>query len=354
MRPFLGIACLFAAMSIIAGAMYWRHTAPEREALKVHLIATREAVAFCRNQEIVAVLRTRYNLVATCDEDSTGKIIARKGKDLEGLDGLWPASEIAARSFIGTRQFLESVLPSPMVAYTKSSNVMALIRAGIVRTEANDSLTLLVAPFIKAMEEGKTWRSIGIEGPGAIKPRATDVKLTASGQGLMNLFAAVYNNGDPVSEETLGRIGAKVRPHIQRMGGLPLTSAELLRQCAMTGCFELNIGFENSYVRLARESPENENAMNRELRVMYLEPAVWGFHTMIGLTDKARKYVDIITKDQEIQAIAWRDHGFRTGTRGLTVDSSAVPVKGLRPNIGASVGMPTPQVNAGLVSLVTD
>lgn len=346
-----GIAVALVIAGVV-GSLVWKQTEKARTPEVINIIATKEAIAFCENPKVVDVFLKKHNRTLKCTQDSTGKIVARGAKDIVGIDVLLPASDVAARTYKGPKMGLEPAFPSQPVGFTKTEHAEAFVNAGFARKEADGSITLLVAKFVEAMDAGKTWKSIGIDGVGKLKIRTTDVKATSSGQGYVNLLAAVYNNGDPANLGNAEELGRKIKPHVERMGSLPMTSSELLQQCLMTGCFELNIGFENSYIRTARESTDNEKIMSQKLRIMYLEPGMWGYHTVIFLTENGKLFLEAL-KDPVLREIAWTDHGFRTGTTGITGDATKVPVKGIRPAVSAAISMATPEVNTMLINQVT-
>ncbi|AYF42288.1 hypothetical protein [Ethanoligenens harbinense] len=87
------------------------------------------------------------------------------------------------------------------------------------------------------------------------------------------------------------------------------------------------------------------------MRILYPVPTLWSAHTIIALDDKAKVLLNAF-KDPQIQAIAWKKHGFRTGVSGVVNNVGDVPVAGVPAQITQVIQTPSPDViNAILAAL---
>jgi hypothetical protein len=53
--------------------------------------------------------------------------------------------------------------------------------------------------------------------------------------------------------------------------------------------------------------------LSQQVRILYPEPTVYSDHPIIALDGAASHFIDAMA-DHDIQAIAWKSYGFRSGT----------------------------------------
>ena len=63
--------------------------------------------------------------------------------------------------------------------------------------------------------------------------------------------------------------------------------------------------------------------------MLYPTPTVWSAHVMIALDENGQILLNAM-QDEEVQDLAWKKHGFRTGNYGDIADSGAIPGGGSR------------------------
>ena len=63
---------------------------------------------------------------------------------------------------------------------------------------------------------------------------------------------------------------------------------------------------------------------------------------MIALNKNGEKLIEILS-DPEVQELAWKEHGFRTGLTGVENNPEDLAIEGLPKTIKSIIPMPTPQ-----------
>lgn len=71
--------------------------------------------------------------------------------------------------------------------------------------------------------------------------------------------------------------------------------------------------------------------------MLYPSPTVWSSHILIALDEKGQDFLDALL-DGDIQEIAWKRHGFRTGNYGTLSDPDSLAADG----VAASISQVTP------------
>ena len=73
--------------------------------------------------------------------------------------------------------------------------------------------------------------------------------------------------------------------------------------------------------------------------MIYPTPAVWSSHVFIALDEKGAAGIDALM-DEEVQRLAWEQHGFRTGVAGTAQDAQRFDVPYLAPEVTQVAPMP--------------
>ena len=87
------------------------------------------------------------------------------------------------------------------------------------------------------------------------------------------------------------------------------------------------------------------------IRVIYPEPTIFASHPLISLTPTCDRLTEALT-DPRLQAIAWADHGFRTGLIGVENDPADIKAATLPDTISLVVPMPSARVMSRIISAV--
>lgn len=319
--------------------------------------ATKEFVALCENPKIREILRKNHKVVPTCVQSTSSETVAANAAE-GGQDFLIPASDLIASTYPGKSLQTQPVFSTPLIAFTRSSHAESLVAKGYATKQSDGSLLLPFAKVADLVATKAAWKSVGINEYGPVKVRGTALESTTSGQALVHLLVAAFNNDEPVTPETVPALTAKIKPIVDRLGQLPKTTNDLLNVCLSTGCTDLNFGLESTYLRIVHDfadgdenSKKSAEAMKKNLTVLYPQPAAWGHHTMIVLTEGGRRFLNALS-DPEIQTVAWTEHGLRTPGQGIRMDSKSAPVPGVATSIGAAVTQPTAEANKAFIKSV--
>ena len=84
--------------------------------------------------------------------------------------------------------------------------------------------------------------------------------------------------------------------------------------------------------------------------ILYPEPTVWSSHVYIALTENGKVGLNALM-DKDIQALAWKEHGFRTIVSG-TENPEDFQVKGMANQVTKIMQMPSIEVMQELMEII--
>jgi hypothetical protein len=171
---------------------------------------------------------------------------------------------------------------------------------------------------------------------------STDPTRSNSGNQFASLMTTVLADGastGPVFEEAVATVAGIYR----RMGYTEHSSSDLFEQYLRMGMGAKPIvaGYENQLVEFAAENVELwQRLEGQPIRpvVLYPEPTVYSSHILLAMNERGRALIAALA-DPDLQTIAWRRHGFRSGF-ALANDPVILPVAGIPETIGKVVPMP--------------
>jgi hypothetical protein len=108
---------------------------------------------------------------------------------------------------------------------------------------------------------------------------------------------------------------------------------------------------ENQLVEFLNANAGYADLIRQKIRVIYPEPTVFASHPLIALTDRCARLSEAL-QDPDLQAIAWADHGFRTGLIGVENDPAAIRAASLPATVDLVVPMPTARVMEAVIAAV--
>jgi hypothetical protein len=85
--------------------------------------------------------------------------------------------------------------------------------------------------------------------------------------------------------------------------------------------------------------------------VIYSEPTIFASHPLIALTEDCDRLSEALI-DPDLQAIAWAQHGFRTGLIGVENDPADIDVATLPETVSLVVPMPAASVMSRIIDAV--
>ena len=89
----------------------------------------------------------------------------------------------------------------------------------------------------------------------------------------------------------------------------------------------LYAGYESQIITKRVEYANNKAAtdlLTQQVRILYPEPTIYSDHPIIALDKNAGRLVDAL-KDHDIQTLAWKTYGFRSGTEIGLSDVTVFP-----------------------------
>ncbi|MEO1307821.1 MAG: hypothetical protein AAFV38_07780, partial [Pseudomonadota bacterium] len=109
------------------------------------------------------------------------------------------------------------------------------------------------------------------------------------------------------------------------------------------GARPIIVGYENQLVEFLFANSDYSDLIRQRIRVIYPEPTIFASHPLISLTPNCSRLTEALL-DPDIQALAWSDHGFRTGLVGVENDMKLISAANMPETISLVVPMPTAAV----------
>jgi hypothetical protein len=313
-----------------------------------------EKVDLVRNPKIADLLRRRYGI--TLDARRAGSVEMVSDAALIGQrpQWLWPASsvlvQLARRNGLPVRRD-EIAFNSPLVLYSWSPVVEALIKAGYVEKRDNAHYVVKMAELMQAIAQGLAWRDVGVGNLfGRVIVTSTDPLKSNSGFTFAALLANLFA-GDVATAETLTRDLPKINSIFARMGYKESSSGTHWNSYLNEGMGgkPIIVGYESQLIEFMLADPGRwKTLQSSSIRpvMLYPTPTVFSAHPIVSLTEQADRLVPALT-DPELQELAWSEHGFRGKLGGTGKGGPAV--EGLAPLISSVVPIPDATVMLALV-----
>jgi hypothetical protein len=309
-----------------------------------------EKMYFLQNEKVTRILAERYGIAV--DATKAGSVEMVSGLDIEGKDFLWPSNDIAVEFFRmngGKIDQQQIVFNSPIVIYTGWNIANALIREGIVEKRNEGFYIVRFRELLAMVTDQTTWKDIGLNFYGKVSVRCTDPTRSNSGNMFAGLVANMLNDGEVVDEQSIEEVLPQLKQFFARLGMMEHSSGDIFRKFIATGINNsMVVGYENQAVEFILANPQSRTLIQDSVCVLYPEPTVWSSHPVISLNEKGSLLIRAMI-DEEIQRIAWSDHGFRSGLVGVTIDPRAVNLNFMPETIDSVMPLPTPQAMQQIV-----
>ena len=179
---------------------------------------------------------------------------------------------------------------------------------------------------------------------------STDPAKSNSGNIWAALLATAFNGGEPPTEADLASVLPKVDRYFAAMGFMEASSGDIFENFLKQGMGSrpMIVGYENQMVEFLTENAGYADTIRQKIRVIYPEPTIFASHPLIALTSACDRLTEAL-KDPELQAIAWAEHGFRTGLIGVENDPAAIGNATLPETVSLVVPMPSAKVMSAIV-----
>ncbi|MDR0642107.1 MAG: hypothetical protein LBG07_06585 [Treponema sp.] len=278
---------------------------------------------------------------------------------LENMDYLFPSSytalELYKQKYGSAYKRAEVVFNSPIVLYARKSVSDAFKKQGWARVE-DETGYIDLFKLIDAVLADTKWSSIGLdELYGNIYVLSTDPLKSNSGNMFAGLVANMLNGGEVATGESLEINGRDLKRFFSKLGYLESSSADLFSSFLKTGigAKPVIVGYESQILEFSVEHPADWNYIKDDIVVLYPEPTVWSSHPFIALTDSGNRVIDALLKE-EIQALAWETHGFRTGMASGLQEGRVFDVKGVPGQVKKVIQLPNPDTMQRIMEIISN
>lgn len=303
---------------------------------------------FLENPDVQELLRRKYRL--SVDYRKAGSI-EMIDMDHSGMDFLWPSSSVALELYQlrhGSGAKSEAIFTSPIVFYSWDAVVDALVSAGIARQESGGHYEADVEQMVRLVLDGVQWEQINLDDLwGGVTITSTDPTRSNSG----NLFSGLVANilyGGIVDETTVDDVLDDTLQVFRLQGYMQHSTGTLFERYLeqRMGSFPVIVGYENQIAEYRVQYPEAWAANRSEMRIVYPVPTVFSEHPLIALNDAGERLIEAL-QDEEILALAWEQHGFRTGPEN---DPEALGIEGIPRSVTKIIRMPVPGVMERIIN----
>jgi hypothetical protein len=310
------------------------HPTSSQPVVSLFCLGGSEKQELMADPQVQSILLSRYHLRVQYQPEGSYQQVQESTSALKAqhVDCLWPSSASAQNVFEAQHNTADftgyragTVLESPEVIYSGPESTDALIRQGIVQKRDNryyivDMKRLLLDLVLKH----KTWSSIGAPDIGRpVSIFSTDPSKSNSGFTLSQLELIIVSTDDPYNEPTLAQAKAHlgVVRGLYDAQGLQASSSDFgFEQWLLQGAEQyapLFAGYENQIIQKIVSSsgdPTVAKQLQQQVRLLYPEPTIYADHPILALDPQGARLIDAM-EDPDIQRLAWRKYGFRSGVQ---------------------------------------
>ena len=300
-----------------------------------------EKIGLLEDEAVQDILDRNYGL--TLDYAKAGSLDMVTA-DHEGRNFLFPSSQTALEYYqqlYGAPDRSQIVFNTPIVLYTHRPILEAFQKEGLV-TERDGVYYMDMAGLVAEIEAGTAWADLGLpELYGTVAVNTTDPVRSNSG----NMFAGLLANvlcGGVADEDSVEAVLPRLQAIFEKLGYMEASSSDLFDQFLKTGmgAKPMIAGYENQLLEFAVENPEDWEQLKDDIVLIYPTPTVWSSHIYIALDEAGEAGIDALM-DEEIQRLAWENHGFRTEVSGTGADEDHFGVPHLAAEITQVAAMPS-------------
>jgi hypothetical protein len=339
------VVAVFVVGARLFGGSTTRSSSSSSPAVVLNCIGGSEKTALMADPAVKQILQDKYGISVNFSPMGSYDQVGLTDDELKqrGVDCLWPSSASAQYVFEATHKTssypgyrAQTVLQSPEVIYAGPSGTAALMRAGIVEKRAGGRYFLVDLKRLLTQDvlKGTTWSALGASDlAGPVSVSSTDPAKSNSGLTLYQLILtmlaspSVYQAPDIAQART---VLPTLRALYDKQGLQARSSEAGFDEWLLQGAEShapLFAGYESQIITKRVEYAGNqaaEDLLSKQVRILYPEPTIYSDHPIIALDKNADRLVDAL-KDHDIQELAWKQYGFRSGTEIGLVDVSVFP-----------------------------
>ncbi|MBN1965618.1 MAG: substrate-binding domain-containing protein [Anaerolineae bacterium] len=321
-----------------------------------------EKADFLENPAVVEILRDRYNLAVDFQTEGSIEQARRTDAELAGVDCLWPSNSSAVEVFEAGRTDTypsQNIFNTAMVIYSWPQVVEPLVAQGLITNEGDYyTIDMQTLAELLTADPATTWADLGIgELYGTLNVHSSDPTASNSGHLFYAMLANMLN-GSP-TPSTLAELQSNtplLQAYYERQGDMFHSSGDLFEHFIVSGwgTYPLMANYEFLRIELMlryASNPAVQAQIRDQIKVIYPQPTVWSSHPVIALTDGGRALIQAL-QDEDIQRIAWEQHGLRSGISGIENDPAALAVDGIPEQVTSIMNLPRADVMIRFVELL--
>ena len=118
------------------------------------------------------------------------------------------------------------------------------------------------------------------------------------------------------------------------------------------GAKPLIAGYESQLLEFAVQESETWEQIKGDIVMVYPTPTVWSSHVFIALDEAGTLGIDALL-DEEVQRLAWENHGFRTGVYDAPTDTAQFGVEGVAEEVTQVAPMPGAPVMEAIIAALS-
>ena len=326
-----------------------------RERVAVSIYYGGEKSALLANPKVKEIIEDRYKVTLTATK--AGSVEQVTTLDYTGRDCLWPSNEVAvelARDAGRPVISAATIFNSPIVFYAWGEVADAMAAKGMVTKRNDGFLTADITKIAAAVDQGARWKEdLGLNIYGPFRIFSTHPAKSNSGNVWSGLLAIVFNNGVPPNAAHIDAILPRITAYFDAMGHMESSSGDIFENFLKQGmgARPIIVGYENQLVEFLNVNAAYADLINDRIRVIYPEPTVFASHPLISLTPACARLAEAL-QDPDLQAIAWAEHGFRTGLIGVENDPADLTAATLPATVDLVVPMPPAEVMERIIAAV--
>ncbi len=306
-----------------------------------------EKKGLLHDQELIEHLEKEYHL--TVDGSKMGSLEMSQAS-LDGVDGVWPSSELAALVFKERKPGLalkqSNIFNTPIVFYSWPEITRALMDQGVVEKRQDLYFVVDTRKYLDMVQEGRTWKSLSLPRQnGVISILSTDPTKSNSGFLVSGLISVILNNGAMVNDGNVQDVLPRVLDIYKHMGFMENSTGILFDKYIKQGqgAFPLIAAYENLLIEFYNAYPSYQGQIKKLVRVLIPEPTVWSEHPFLALSEKGERLLAAL-QDPVVQELAWERYGFRSGVMGINNDPAILKQVGLPERIDSVTPLPAPEI----------
>lgn len=359
-RSFIGLAILLVVAGLAIGLSKFDLAGLTRQMdrpdpVNLSILYGGEKSALLANPAVRQIIEGRYRI--TLDAARAGSVEMVTTLDVAGRDCLWPSNSVALELARGSGKKVlgdTNIFNSPIVFFAWAEVADALAAKGVVTQRGDGLLTADIAKAGALIDSGARWKEdLGLNIYGVFRVISTHPARSNSGNIWAGLLATVLNGGTVPTEAALGALLPRLVSYFEGMGYMETSSGDIFENFLKQGmgARPIIVGYENQLVEFLIANAQYADLIKDRIRVIYPEPTVFASHPLLELTPACARLAEAL-QDPELQALAWAQHGFRTGLIGVENNPADIAVTTLPATVDLVVPMPTARVMERIIAAI--